>query len=887
MLNLDITLTEGGKKALCLLSQGHVAIALYGINGGYRKHHLDGTHSLIPDLTRFTTPGRKITLAFDQDAEAATRTRVNRALLRFGGLLTQAGCKVTVAQWDGRDGKGIDDLTVKCGTEAAEAAIAGAYTFKRFNILRRLQGRLTYKVNIKLVSHDLSQVEVLHLPEVGIIAISSPKGTGKTKLIEILAVDADKVLAAGHRTTLMRTLCKRLGLTYRGDADKVNGQFINGSGYALRLGFCVDSLLSIDPAKFEGCDLILDEVVQVVRHLLTSSTCAKEGKRPALLARFKALIQAARRVIIADADLDDDTMHYIQALRDDNNPIFLIHNDFQSNGYPTQFLESQDSSEILGRLLEDLDTLPEDQVIYITTDSKAMSKAIARAIETCYPGRFPTLLINSETSGGEIERAFAKDPHTGLPKGIRIVICSPSLATGMSDETQGRYYKVYGIFTGVSSTDADMSQALSRVREPVARVVWCAKTGLNFSPVSRSTNPLELKRDLLDKTSTTISLLRSGLKADVAGEVERIDWQSDPHIHLWAKIEADRNRSMQNLRESLLVRLWYEGNQVEVQEAAPHPVLKLLLRNARAELKEINAEQILNARILTLAQVLELSSKEGIDADDQRAIDRFWICEFYVIEPDSLTIEKVIADRGGSQRAELRSLEELLYPGVAVDRTVKALEHQMTWSQGICPWDISHAELRRVMRQKINLLEIIERFVEGQSFTQEDYAPYAEVIRSIAKHIKAVLNLTIKDSMSDAQVVNQLLSQLGIRLKRFQSRSSGKVMSRYVLKTAIWQEAMSVLERRQARRNQLNEHPDGAVTPLTFNNESERGVTDLVQRQAPGNELPQGDRPLSEEGTLLKPQLISPLTPREEVTEGLLGSPPADLPYPPPTLRVG
>lgn len=107
----------------------------------------------------------------------------------------------------------------------------------------------------------------------------------------------------------MRNLSYRLGLDYKGDLDKAQGKFITGAGYTLRIGFCVDSLLWFNPNDFAGCDLVLDEVVQVIRHLLTSSTCAKDGKRPALLARLRELVRVARRVIVADADLDNATLH--------------------------------------------------------------------------------------------------------------------------------------------------------------------------------------------------------------------------------------------------------------------------------------------------------------------------------------------------------------------------------------------------------------------------------------------------------------------------------------------------------------------------------------------------------------------------------------------------
>ena len=115
---LPIVLTEGGKKSLSLLTQGYLGIALYGVNGGYRTKDALGeacTPSLIADLVPFIQPGRPIYLAFDQDAAVATNQSVARALSRFGSVLKQAGAIVYIIQWNGRDGKGCDDLIVNRG----------------------------------------------------------------------------------------------------------------------------------------------------------------------------------------------------------------------------------------------------------------------------------------------------------------------------------------------------------------------------------------------------------------------------------------------------------------------------------------------------------------------------------------------------------------------------------------------------------------------------------------------------------------------------------------------------------------------------------------------------------------------------------------------------
>ena len=337
---IPIILTEGAKKTLCLLSLGFPAIALYGVNGGYSVKDADGNRirpQLIPELQRFVRD-RRITLAFDQDKKTTTRANVAKSLTRFGTVLERLGARITVTHWDVEIAKGVDDLVVAAGPQAFEQSYADALPFSQWRIADRFWRRLTHAPTLKIKQADLSAVAIADLPNFGILAIASPKGTGKTKWIAAQVKDSTKALLGSHRIALARHLCHRLDLDYRGDLDKVGGNFITDAAYTLRVGFCVDSLLSIDPVRFLGCDLVIDEVCQVVRHLLTSSTCNKDGRRPALLARFKNLIQAAQRVIIADADLDDHTLNYLQQLRDDQQPIYLLRNDYQSQGYPARDL---------------------------------------------------------------------------------------------------------------------------------------------------------------------------------------------------------------------------------------------------------------------------------------------------------------------------------------------------------------------------------------------------------------------------------------------------------------------------------------------------------------------------------------------------------------------
>ncbi len=833
--DIPLILTEGGKKALALLSQGFVAIALYGVNGGYRN--INGIRSLIPDLERFVRAGRTVILAFDQDEKPTTRKRVTTALYRFGRILSASGAAVQIAQWDAKHGKGVDDLIVNAGTAAWQSAYEAALSLEFWQLWQRLENRLTYSASLQLNSADLSMLQVENLPTTGIIALTSAKGTGKTKFIGTVIADAERAIAAGHRVSLMRNLSQRLKLDYRGDLDKVNGEFINGAAYTFRVGLCVDSLLAIDPNKFAGCDLVLDEAVQVIRHLLTSSTCARDGKRPALLGRFAELVQNARRVIVADADLNNATLNYLKELRHQDTPIFLIRNTYQPEGYPVRFINASDRSSILDDLIEDVAKLPAGKVLYIATDSKSTSKAIARLIGQRHPEK-RVLLINSETSGGELEQAFIRFPDRELEAGsYDIILCSPSVATGVSIEAKGIISRVYGIFTGSSSTDEDMAQALGRVREPVQRVVWCAKTGNNFSKVSRSTNAIEVKNHLYDQTRTSVSLIRSSLRQDTHKGIQEYDWQSDPNVNLYCQIAAAQNSAMYRLRDSLLVRLRYEGNQVKIETREKNPATQKAMTVLRLELRQLEAERLVAADDLTYSEILQLEQQESVSPDAATAIAKFYLKDFYCL--DILTPDDVLFDQDGRRRGEILSLEDLLFPDLPTDRTAKSLEKQMRWGQNLCPWDISNAALRRRLRQEIGLDKLLQKLRSGWNYTRYDLAPYAAKARALAPHIKAVLHLTFSEKISDVQIIHQLLAQIGVKVKQLRwSRSidghQGEKLRVYGLDVDCWRNLWAILERRHQKRQQRLEEVDREVgSPARFENiETKQLAGDPVQELA-------------------------------------------------------
>jgi Domain of unknown function (DUF3854)/Origin of replication binding protein len=790
--SIPIIITEGAKKALALLSQGYVAVALYGVNGGYRSKDALGnpcTPYLIPDLVPFLQKTRSIYLAFDQDAADTTRQTVNLALSRFSKLLTQTESTVQIIQWDGKIGKGADDLIVKGGAAAFNQAYQAAPTLEEWRILLHLSKQLTLRPAKIVNSQDLSQVQLDELPESGIIGIASPKGTGKTKCIAGLLKPEDTVALATHRVCLGRNLCSRVGIHWRGDLDKFKGQFIAGDAYTLQVGFCVDSLLAIDPDRFADCVLIIDEVVQVLRHLLTSSTCRKDGKLPALLSRLRQLMQVARRVIIADADLDDATLHYLGDLRGDRQPIYLIRNDIQAVGYAVNFIQAPNDTPALAKLVE---AVQRGDRVFISTDSKAASKRLAKLLNQL---DIKFLLLNSETSGGQDEQAFIANPDAVLATAdYPVVIATPSLSTGASIES-GYFDQVFGLFYGASSTDADMAQGLSRVRQNVPRVVWCSETGINLCSVSASTNPILIKTALKNRTDATTMLLRCQLREDVQLALHNYDWQADPHLQLWAQISAKTNFAMLNLRVALRTRLRHEGNLLQVWDLDTDPILKETIKQLRQEIKTAEASAIAHARVLSSSERKLLESQEANSPEDQLNIEKTAIAEFYRLADDAVTPEVVLRDRQGKTRREMMALEPLFIQSLAQTRDTKALERQVEWGQGLCPWTFGMDTVRTTALQRLGITEFLD---PDKRWTKYDTQQVADRARAAKQQMKELLNYTVSDKVSDTQIVHDLLDRLGVKVKQAQwsnkvPEHEGEKLRVYQLDPDCWQFVIDLL----------------------------------------------------------------------------------------------
>ncbi len=816
--DIPIILVEGAKKAGCLLSLGYAAIALPGIFNGRRvTRDVTGqiwSESLIPDLALFATPGRPFYFCFDHETKPNTIKNVNIAILRTGKLLEAQGCPVQVITLPGPE-KGVDDFVVAQGATAFEQVFAAARSLPAWQWHQNKQAELTwhpwhvcntpdFTTEIaKLLPSSPSQwppqdspdaAPAPVLPTSGILVLSSAKGTGKTKAIAQLVGEETRVIAVGHRIALMRNLCDRLHLDYKDDLDKANGQFLTRDGYTLRIGLCADSLLAIDPNQCLGGILVIDEFMQVLRHLITSSTCNQDGKRPGLLARLQQLVRAARWIILADADASDLGIQYIRHLKGMETPTHLIRNDYRPTGFPVQVLATPSDDSIVQAILSDLQ---DNKKLFIATDSISSATALAKLIQQL-PNVRPGIIINSETSGRNAERQLITHPNQEVPR-YSWVLATPSLATGVSIEIE-HFDKVYGIFYGVT-TDADVSQALNRVRARIPRVVWCAQQGKNFSGLHRSEYPLQIAQALKLQLSREASVLRASLGCPdtLLPEIFELAWDSNPHLHLFTHLIATTNRAMWTLRHSVQERLRYEGNTLDILNVPANPAWKATMKQARSEAKAEHYQAVATAQLLTPAQVAALTQQETLQPEDKLSLEKSLIAEFLAVEE----VTAADVEFYGQYHSGLLQLEALvLGTELSTQRDVQAIARQTQWGHGILPFDQPYYELKRFVRDRLGLLPFLD---PHQKWSDADLEPLGQQARHYRQQVKEILGFSIpaeEKHASNGWILRLLCNQLGLKVKTHMEGPRGKQVKYFAIDLEHYQTIFAILQRRHQRRVQ-------------------------------------------------------------------------------------
>jgi len=816
---IAIVICEGVKKAAALLSQGYVAIAIPGINSGYRviKDEFGKVtrRQLIPDLAVFTNIKRNFYICFDFETQAKKIAAVNNAISQLGCLFQQQNCPVKVVELPGKE-KGVDEFIIAKGATAFDKTYGQSLDLDIYIAQTKPHTELTIPAALTVNRPYLGKIA---FPTSGLVGVKSAKGTGKTTALQSIVQRAKNhnqpVLLITHRIILGRFLCDKIGIkwgfeheSWRIETDEVAVKCplpITPS-----LGLCVDSIWKLKPEDWHGAILILDEVEQSLWHLLNSNTCKQ--KRVKILRIFQQLISTVLTtgglIIAQDADLSDVSLEYLQTLAGIKlNPWVVVNEWKPEKGWDTTFYDSPNPTPLIHQL--ELDLIA-GRKCYVTTDSRS-GRYSCETIERYLKERlqklrreFPeTLVVSSHTTNTPGHAAV--DLIAAINQKITdydTVFVTPSLGTGISIDVQ-HFDRVYGIFQGVIP-DSEARQALARVRDNVPRIVWCAKRGIGLIG-SGSTNYRLLSNWYQENQKENLALLSPLHKIDVD-----LPLVYDPiHLRTWAKLSARVNASIRLYRQSMQDGLITDGHQIQMRS---NEVQNNILRDLRLaffatepsdvenrkrliveivkvqkdwgqslqkakeikrkikEIKQQNqsaaANSVANAKDIDYVEYEQLLTKHSLSNGERHQVDKYILRQRYGIV---VTPQLKIQDEKGYYG------QLLIHYYLTHESEYFHVKDQQEWSQQLL-WGEGKVFLPdlRTYTLKVEAMRAlgIMQFLETERVFSENDADLIwlkNVAGQSSRHIKRALGIDLvrgKESVAGIKLLSRLLGLLGLKLQQ-------------------------------------------------------------------------------------------------------------------------
>jgi hypothetical protein len=814
---LPIVICEGEKKSCSMLGLGLAAVGLPGCEMGRMVLARDAKgracdEALVPELAELAKGGRRLLIAFDAEEKPSTARKVEGAAVRLGHLLVKAGADVKVARlpliW-GEDKTGPDDLLVALGADVLLEALADGLALDELAWERRhkAERRITATTHAQGFKELL---QALQQATAAIVGIRAPKGFGKTKALEQSLADHPQVLAVTHRRSLGAAMASRLGLVWRNDTDTALGRTLLADGEVLdglpsHYCLCIDSLLAVKPEAFKGAVLVLDEVEQLLAHLLTSSTCREQ--RGLLIQRLQAIVANASQVIALDADLSDSTLKWLQQARAGHPAdVALITAEGVPQGWPC-FWYQEAAEQLEQALLEAAAKAP----VFVTTDSRERAAALHQLLQHHLPEAKGLLITSATTSSPEVQQWLAKltNEQALVAGGIRWVVASPSISSGLSIEHL-HFRSVWGVFGAGSFDDGEALQALARIRQGVARHIWVKPVVRpQQPPLSSAWWPAKAEGDLRQRWNHQSALLRQQLQPDLLLEPSPGSAAEAlaATCALWADLTSRRNYSHSHLRAFIKARLRAEGHTllepvgtISQPEAAE---LKLLKSQLKGDRQQAHAEAVASAPIISAAE-----------ADRQRrlqqhspALQRRALVERLALEPEALTPSMVLWGERWAGAAE--RLACLLEPSLALALDAKRLTATTTKGEAPLPWDQSFRAQRQQVAEAIGLAAFIKQFpLEGNSWnnTTPELVALAAKARHFAKAIAQGLAIRVRANDTDTALVGALLLSYGITTTASRTRSSARDYGADADQLKLLREAAERLQRKG-----LGQAPPSAV----------------------------------------------------------------------------
>jgi hypothetical protein len=479
--------------------------------------------------------------------------------------------------------------------------------------------------------HNDSSFKFPQIPESNaIIAGKGGLGSGKTEaFLQEIKKSKKGVRLIGYRNNLLHQTIARGGekgiIIYHLNDDLSDDKLLLKDENT-SLAMCINSAHQ-EGIEYDDCDIIIDESVSVLLHILDGGTFSNFEQRRAM-DTLEYIVKSANRVFLLDGNLNDTIVDFIASF-DPTKKVVKIENTRKPEPHNIIFCDGKltlEDGEIelkplakshLIKRMKEADCIP-----FVATDSKKFGHELAGLLNK--EGK-SGIVISANTIAENYVKDFLKNPDTWIAENKpQYVIITPSCESGVSIQIRNYFTHKFSFFCGVLGSSSQ-NQIMFRLRDnkPDHYVFCPQKTQLKDNTIPDNYTPKAIINTILDRIN-----LSKLMAIDVANDKESASriianlissQKEDKWFDLGAKLWGLANYEKQNLRKCLKYQLEESGHNVsEITEEIDHQ-LDDQMKEIKKELLEAEANVMYTLEpFSSLEEAKKLEKKDNNLVTNQR-----------------------------------------------------------------------------------------------------------------------------------------------------------------------------------------------------------------------------------------------------------------------------
>jgi len=596
-----------------------------------------------------------------------------------------------------------------------------------------------------------------------ILMVKSPKGSGKTHILERLVKQAKQenknVLLIGHRRSLIASMSKRLKLTSYFQPPVIDQRWNTVHDAKMvpptkHYAICVDSLFNLMDTESDRYDVvIIDEVEQVFSHL-TSDTLNKNNKRNNTYQVFRHYLRSCNKLVVLDADLSYLTVNtlYRMLTSEQKLDVSVIINEYRETSRKIEIYKT--NNHLIGDISN---SLKKGERLFICSNSKSKVNDLVSGLTKEFPDKKVIGITSDNSQKTEIQELI-RDINEEILNYDAIVV-SPSIGTGVDitfKNDEQLVDTVYGIFEAQINTHFDIDQQISRVRNPKHVRVWISPKVFRFE-----TDPNAISREIIESEKSN----RRVIGIDRNGRKIYDDYDND-YLQLYVDVVSAFRGSINHLKENFIkMKKKFGWTVIEKDRDKDLESAGILtVKSSKEEKERLLVEVLYSAPLISRSDYIGMkktSDKLPFLDVHINAMMRYGIESFYLT---NITPDLIQFDDNGKGRQQIRYIENLLNSDLKTrtDDFISEIQNQHTLDES---QDRHITEFFYEILSRVGLLDDKDRIISDKQFSSTDLSPAIEYIKKHDVSLQRWFKLALRSDI-DSKPVQQFgvfLKMLGIK----------------------------------------------------------------------------------------------------------------------------